>query len=83
MVLLDGLELHGSGCVGSGGVVSEKCDARKRKADNLQPDLHQVDKPAKLFDDLVARSSELVRPDDLAFPYAAATTMTSEEPKHT
>ena len=36
-----------------------------RKAD-LQADLHEIDEPAKLFDDLVARIRKLVRPDNLA-----------------
>jgi hypothetical protein len=40
---------------------------------DLQADLHQVDEPAQLFDDLVALLCKLVRPDDLPTLYAPPT----------
>ena len=48
------------------------------KGANLQADVHQVDEPAQLFDDLVALLGKLVRPDDLPSRYAAASAWTTE-----
>ena len=44
---------------------------------DLQADLHQVDEPAQLFDDLVALLGKLARPDDLPTPNAAPTASTT------
>ncbi len=45
---------------------------------NLQADLHQVDEPAQLFDNLVALLGKLGGPDDLPALYAAPTAWTTE-----
>ena len=45
---------------------------------DLQADLHQVDEPAQLFDDLVALLCKIVRPDDLPELYAALTACTTK-----
>ncbi len=72
VVLLDGLELHGL-CRKSL-VPYRKCGPHEWR--DLQADLHQVDEPAQLFDDLAALLGKLVRPDDLPILNAAASVWT-------
>ena len=43
------------------------------KKANLQADVHQVDEPAQLFDDLVALLGKLGGPDDLPTPNGVPT----------
>jgi hypothetical protein len=49
-----------------------------QRGTNLQADLHQVDEPAQLFDDLVALLRKLGGRDDLPTRYAALSTWTTE-----
>ncbi len=71
-----------SSCTGCAGRSSCRTESAKvqtgAKGANLQADLHQVDEPAQLFDDLVALLRKLGGRDDLPARYAAPTAWTTE-----
>jgi hypothetical protein len=75
VVLLDGLELHG---LHRTSLVSYRKCRRAQRGTNLQADVHQVDEPAQLFDDLVALLGKLGGPDDLPTPNGAPTASTTK-----
>ncbi len=65
-----------TGCIGHPPYRTES--ANGTKGANLQADLHQVDEPAQLFDDLIALLGELVGPDDLPTLYKVPTECTTK-----